>query len=198
MLTERSQAVRFGLFPSLTVTFSGNVTRDNFVVFSGGTMRRTVGVLVGLCAASAMLTAPAHATNIGNEGCTPGYWKNHTDAWEETGPASPNTPLTFDPKSDAIPPFAPSGDDLDGSGVSDTFLEALYFKGGPGLVGAERNLFRAAVASWLNASSEGVGFPLRRKDFVPEVNAAIASGDRQTMLDLAAELDALNNLGCPL
>jgi len=54
------------------------------------------------------------------------------------------------------------------------------------------------VAAWLNAAHERLGYPLRRNEFVAEVNAAIASGDRQTMLDLAAELDSLNNLGCPL
>jgi hypothetical protein len=161
-------------------------------------MRRTLGFLIGLCTAAAVLAAPAHATNIGNEGCTPGYWKNHTDSWEEAGPLSPNTPLTYDHPSVDIPPFAPTSNDLNGDGKSDTFLAALRFKGGPGLVGAERILFRAAVASWLNAANEGVGFPLRRKNFVPEVNAAIASGDRQTMIDYASYLDGLNNLGCPL
>jgi hypothetical protein len=30
------------------------------------------------------------------------------------------------------------------------------------------------------------------------VNAALASGDRSTMLALAAQLDAFNNLGCPI
>jgi hypothetical protein len=30
------------------------------------------------------------------------------------------------------------------------------------------------------------------------VNAALASGNRATMLDLASQLDADNNLGCPL
>jgi len=35
-------------------------------------------------------------------------------------------------------------------------------------------------------------------DVIADVNAALASGDRQTMLDLAGELDADNNLGCPL
>lgn len=162
-------------------------------------MRRTVGLLMGLCAAAAVTIAPAQATNIGHEGCTPGYWKNHPESWQETGPDSPDTPLTYDRTSkDRIPAFAPSSLDLDGDGDEDTFLDALRFKGGSGLTGAERILFRAAVASWLNAATEEVGFPLRRREFVPEVNAAVASGDRQTMLDLARELDELNNLGCPL
>ena len=141
------------------------------------------------------LAAPAQANRIGNEGCTPGYWKNHPESWQEVRPTSP---LTFDHASASIPPFAPSSSDLDGNGTTDTFMDALRFKGGSGLVGAERILLRAAVAAWLNAANEGVGYPLRRNDFVEEVNAAIASGDRQTMLDLAAELDRLNNLGCPL
>lgn len=61
---------------------------------------------------------------------------------------------------------------------------------------------RAAVAAWLNAANEGLGFPMRRwsdpGNIVPSVNMAIASGDRATMLDLAAILDDANNLGCPL
>jgi hypothetical protein len=82
------------------------------------------------------------------------------------------TPLTYDHPSAAIPAFVPSSNDLDGDGSPDTFHTALSFKGGPGLIGPERILFRAAVASWLDAANEGVGFPLRRQDFVPEVNAA--------------------------
>jgi len=153
-----------------------------------------VGLLIALLGGLS-LAAPAQATNVGNEGCTPGYWKNHPTSWEEVNPTAL---LTFDHTSVAFPPFAPSSSDLDGNGTADTFMDALNFKGGAGLVGAERILFRAAVAAWLNAANEGVGYPLRRAEFVAEVNAAIASGDRQTMLDLAAELDTLNNLGCPL
>jgi hypothetical protein len=33
---------------------------------------------------------------------------------------------------------------------------------------------------------------------ISRVNAALASGNRATALDLATELDGLNNLGCPL
>ena len=153
-----------------------------------------LGLLFALVAGLG-LAAPAHAVNTGNEGCTPGYWKNHPESWQEVRPGSL---LTYDHPSTAFPPFAPSTSDLDGNGTADTFMDALRFKGGSGLVGAERILLRAAVAAWLNAAHEGVGYPLRRNQFVADVNAAIASGDRQTMLDLAAELDRLNNLGCPL
>lgn len=133
--------------------------------------------------------SPAVADNIGNEGCTPGYWKNHTDNWQEQ---TPNTQLdwVFD-----FPASLASFRD-------DTFLEALNYGGGGGLEGATRTLMRAGVAAWLNAAHEGLGYPLRRfgdpGQLQARINAALASEDRATILALAEELDELNNLGCPL
>jgi hypothetical protein len=152
-------------------------------------MRNAVRAL--LCAillATGLGVAPAaQAVNIGNEGCTPGYWKTHTDNWEEAR----TTTIVGDRFN--VP---------DRYAVDDwTFLRALQGGGGPGVDGAARILARAAVAAYLNAAHEGLGYPLRRggEDGIIEmVNEAFASGDRQTMLDLAAYLDSLNNLGCPL
>jgi hypothetical protein len=48
---------------------------------------------------------------------------------------------------------------------------------------------------------KGWGYPLRRAGedgIFAMVNEALASGDRQTMLQPARYLDELNNLGCPL
>jgi hypothetical protein len=64
-------------------------------------------------------------------------------------------------------------------------------------VGAEQILLRAAVAALLNSTS-GIGYPLSTAAIISEVNAAIATGDRDTILALAATLDSDNNLGCPL
>jgi hypothetical protein len=135
----------------------------------------------------------AGATNLGNEGCTPGYWKNHTDNWYE----NVDQPIDATKKTLAKAGFVTvkvSGRDL--------LLTALSYKGGSGAAGAERILLRAAVAGWLNAAHEGLGYPWRRNsdpgNLVATVNAAIATGDRATMLALASEIDALNNLGCPL
>jgi hypothetical protein len=129
---------------------------------------------------------------IGKEGCTPGYWKNHKDNWEE----AKTTTLFSKRFSDGT------------TGVLEglTFLEALKGGGGPGVAGAERILARAATAAYLNAAHEGLGYPWRRNadglggrpPLVATVNAALASGDRATMLALAERLDADNNLGCPL
>ena len=91
---------------------------------------------------------------------------------------------------------------LDGVVGKMTFLDALQGGGGPGLNGAVKILLRAAVAADLNAAHEDVGYPYRRLQdpfrIQSQVNAALHSLDRQTMLDLAAVLDAANNLGCPL
>ena len=77
-------------------------------------------------------------------------------------------------------------------------LQALSFQGGSGVLGAARNLLRAAVAALLNAASSEVDYPLSVAQVIQRVNAALASNNRATILALAAELDALNNAGCPL
>ena len=82
-----------------------------------------------------------------------------------------------------------------------TFGQALRLQGGSGLDGATQILLRAAVAATLNAAHEGLGYPLRRggdDGIFAMVNEALASGDRQAMLELARYLNSLNNLGCPL
>ena len=137
----------------------------------------------------ALIASTAGAANIGTEGCTPGYWKNHTSAWQEYRPTS-KLGWNF-----AIPSRLAAY-------RNDTFLQALKYGGGSGVEGAARILLRHAVAAYLNAAHEDVGYPLRRfrdpRHLARQVNLALASLDRQTMLSLAAELDKANNLGCPL
>ncbi len=146
----------------------------------------------GLMLPGALAASPVGATNIGNEGCTPGYWKNHTDNWFED--AERPIPTT---KTLANAKFVTSS-----ALAGDTLLDALRYRGGRGPEGAERILLRAAAAAWLNAAHEGLGYPFRRfnnpGNIVETVNAAIASGNRAQMLALATVLDDANNLGCPL
>jgi hypothetical protein len=152
---------------------------------------RSVLAAVAAAALSITMIPGAQAVNIGQEGCTPGYWKNHTSNWEETQPTALVSSLYS---------MAPSSV----SGL--TLQQALSGGGGPGVDGAASILTRAAVSGWLNAAHEGLGYPWRRfatgldgrAPLVETVNAAYASGDRATMLELAAVLDADNNLGCPL
>jgi hypothetical protein len=142
------------------------------------------------------LVPQAAAERIGNEGCTPGYWKNHQDNWEEYLPTDTLGDHESDPSREwVIPDELASFRDV-------TFADALASGGGTGLDGAARILFRATVAAYLNASHEGLGYPYRRFtspfNILSQLNAALASLDRATMLRLARTLDRANNLGCPL
>ena len=152
-------------------------------------MARTVAGAAIALGTMAGLVGTAGADNIGNEGCTPGYWKNHTSNWEE---------------HEATDSFAAEfGTALAGTKFANiTFLEALQGGGGSGVDGARSILLRAAAAAFLNAAHEDVGYPYRRYDdpfnIQSQVKSALLSGNRDTMLTLAAQLDRDNNLGCPL
>jgi hypothetical protein len=81
---------------------------------------------------------------------------------------------------------------------SATLADALAFKGGSTIDGAAQILLRAAVAAVLNAASPDISYPLTVTQIVNQVNAALATGDRGTILALASQLDGDNNLGCPI
>jgi len=119
------------------------------------------------------------------EGCTPGFWKQsqHFDKW--TGFTT--TELVGGVFNQAT--SATSGS---------TLLEALSFPGGTDTDGAERILIRAAVAAVLGASIPDVDYPSTVAEIITSVNNAIATGVRDTMLSLAAQIDVDNNRGCPL
>lgn len=121
------------------------------------------------------------------QGCTPGFWKQsfHFALW--TG---------YTPTQTVGSVFA----GVDASLSGETLLDALQGGGGPGVVGAEKILLRAAVAALLNASNSGVSFPSTAADIVSAVNTAIATGSRDSILTLATTLDNENNGvgGCPL
>ncbi|MGH9779587.1 MAG: prealbumin-like fold domain-containing protein, partial [Candidatus Acidiferrales bacterium] len=132
-----------------------------------------------------------------NEGCTPGYWKNHTGLGPQGNAWPPSGHLPGDALNSVwtIPACVDTADPK----IDDaTLLQALSFKGGSGIGGGARNLLRAAVAALLNASHPDVNYPRSEADVIADVQAALDSCDRNTMLQLAGELDEDNNLGCPL
>lgn len=84
----------------------------------------------------------------------------------------------------------------------DTLMEALRYRGGPGVEGAAQILLRAGVAALLNSIvlNGGALYPYHyftTDMVVTDINWELTQ-DRQTMLDYAAFLDLNNNLGCPL
>lgn len=130
---------------------------------------------------------PAWYTVVSSfQGCTPGYWKNHTGSWPPTGYATGQPVMDVFPASIRFPSLAQS-----------TLLQALSFAGGSGNEGAAEILLRAAVAALLNASHPDVAYPRMPASVLADVNLALV-GSRDQMLSLAAGLDADNNRGCPL
>jgi uncharacterized repeat protein (TIGR01451 family) len=123
----------------------------------------------------------------GLQGCTPGYWKNHADSWPATGYSTGQSLASVFAQTAGYPELSPV-----------SLIAALDQGGGSGLEGATRNLMRASVAALLDASHPGVDYPRSAGSVIADANAALASGDRDTILATAAAFDRDNNLGCPL
>jgi hypothetical protein len=119
------------------------------------------------------------------EGKTPGFWKNHPQAW--TSPYTPSRSVSS----------VFSGATAYGLG-GDSLMTALSYAGGGSDTGAARILLRQAVAAVLNAAHPQIDYPLSVDSIVSQVNAALASHNRDTMLDLKDTLDEYNNLGADL
>jgi hypothetical protein len=133
-----------------------------------------------------------------DQGCTPGYWKNHTESWVQFSPTQTLASAGF-----VIPSQLSAFRTV-------KLIDALQYGGGPGLDGAAKILFRAAVASLLNGAalagppdyhfwtaSEILNGQGTRFTGVNQI-LAMTPLTRQMLLDYAAELDYINNLGCPL
>jgi hypothetical protein len=119
-------------------------------------------------------TTTTTTTPPGNEGCTPGYWKNHTEAWEG---------YTTGQRVGDVFTEAPAI-------VADlTLLEGLKNGGGEA-----KALTRHAIAALLGAASSNVDFPLTELEVIDLVNDAFASGDFEATKDL---LEGFNELGAP-
>ena len=158
---------------------------------------RTVASAALALAALTGITAtatPAGATTSGTtEGCTPGFWKNHPEQWQE-GILPTHLVSQY---------FTLTGE-LSSLGNL-TLAQALDGGGGSGRLGSARILLRASVAALLNAAHDPLLYPWRRDvpgeggrpALIPTVNSALA-GNRDGMLNLASRLDTDNNLGCPL
>lgn len=111
----------------------------------------------------------------GDEGCTPGFWRNHPQAFPAPYTASTLLGSVF---SGLSPTYA-----------NLTLAQALALGGG----GLDA-LLRQAVAALLNAASTDVDYPLTVAQVISLTNAAIASGDYEATKDL---FDEYNNLTTP-
>jgi len=116
-----------------------------------------------------------------DEGCTPGYWRNHADRWVGVAP----------------------GDDFDTTFGVDLFIPDVTLGWAIWAQGGGNNAFaRHATAALLNAyakdlESEGqlVNYPYTVADVIQMVKDAVANDSIEATKDL---FEAANELGCPL
>jgi hypothetical protein len=124
------------------------------------------------------------------QGCTPGFWKQtqHFDSWKG-----------FTPTGAGATTLTGAGFVLPTGLTNDTLLTALSYQGGPTIQDADRNLLRVAVGALLNSTALNGKYPLTTAQILAQVNAAMATGNRDTILALQGQLDTFNNTGgCPL
>jgi len=126
----------------------------------------------------------------GDEGCTPGFWKNNADkknhsAW-----------VGYIPTASFKTVFGLSSFTIRGNGSSiisnPTLIQSL------GANGSGINLLaRSAVAALLNASNSNIDYPLTEAQVIAMVQAAILAGDSAIQTQ-GEEFDEYNNYGCPI
>jgi hypothetical protein len=116
-----------------------------------------------------------------DQGCTPGYWRNHLDRWEEVAPAD-DFDATF-----GVGLFSP-----------DITLGTAISLGGGGLNAFARHATAALLNAYggvPNADGTYVSYPYSPAEVIAMVQAAADSGDFEAAKDV---FQAANELGCPL
>lgn len=126
-------------------------------------------------------------------GRTPGYWKNHPEAW-----ISGYLPANKVQDIFAIPAQLLNSSgilDLDKNGTKDTLMAALAYKGGTTLAGAAQILLCASVAALLNEAYYGADYPAETSTaaLIAHVNSVLATLNRDAYLALATTYDLWNN-----
>jgi hypothetical protein len=151
-------------------------------------MLALVGVIAMMAVAVFAGAVAAHEpTPTGTQGCTPGFWKNNLNAWETSGTNA------YDPNTLVFNLFAGTGNSPELATM--TMLQALQYGGN----NMEAKLYRAAVAALLNTVHYDVAYPFGTEAQVQAfVNAAILIGTQDALEAAKNQLDAWNNLGCPL
>jgi len=132
---------------------------------------------------------------VGNEGCTPGFWKNNAVNWEASAWCDAYSPddLFSAVFGVTITIFTGGNPKNSDNYITDpTLLEALGANGG-----GINALARDAVAALLNACSDCVNYGLTTDQVITQVRDAIAAGDA-AIQSLHEDLDFRNNAGCPI
>lgn len=126
---------------------------------------------------------------LGNEGCTPGYWKQdqHFGNWAPAVPTGTNATKFFDVFN--VCDQSNNNCNYQGLPANLTLLEALKLQGG-----GFSSLARHAAAAYLSASSKDVEYGLTKNAVITGVINAFKTGN----LAIKAQLEEANEKYCPL
>ncbi len=133
------------------------------------------------------------------EGCTPGFWKNHTNLWNDgCGDPSPGDDVTLTIKTCDL--FnATFGVPMNLSKVEDdvTLLEAMSLDDGAVDGCNPSALARHAAAALANADS-GIDYPFTLQEVIDLYRDAVgADAGPETICTAKTKLEMANMLGCP-
>ncbi len=140
------------------------------------------------------------AQEIGDEGCTTGFWENHSilkgsnDCWCEGYAVDTLLTDIFDADNlTAISPNPRGRKQKNAPGfVGETMNDALMFRGGGSVEGAVRNLLRQSASALLNACSANVDFAYTETEIITMVDDALASQDIETITGVKNDLANAN------
>jgi hypothetical protein len=168
----RVEAYRNGvLVSSVPIPLTGENTVGTLAVNAGDV--DTLKVVLAGSAAIDNIELEIEDEEVGGQGCTPGFWKNHTAVWQGYTPGQ-----LFNAVFGV------------GYNSSLTLLGALK-QGGGGYAA----LGRQATAALLNAAHADVDYGLTTAQIIAAVQQAFASRDPEPLKD---QLDGLNNAGCSI
>ncbi|MEK6775776.1 MAG: SdrD B-like domain-containing protein [bacterium] len=140
-----------------------------------------IGTASGTAPSGVVVTAtdPSHyfgiAVQAGGQGCSDGFWKNHTNKWP-----SPYTPSTM---FSAV---------FENAFPGKTLLQVIS-QGGGGLTA----LGRQTVGALLNAAATGVSYDLTPAQVISQFNA-VFPGSCSSYEPLKNSFEQLNEQGCPI
>lgn len=121
------------------------------------------------------------------QGLTPGFWRNHLDAWLGYSPEDHWTDYFEDEITIRIGRTTIT---------NPTLLQALMATGG---INEKKSVYdalaRHAVAALLNAAHPNVDYPMTTTEIINAVNEVIGNADYTDAETLKNTLDAYNNLG---
>jgi len=163
----------------------------NYTTSEPGTLSNTVTVTYQVDGFPNTYTKTATAScNVvpGNEGCTPGYWKNHPEQWDGVAPDATST-IIYTLKFNATFGVTPTQ-----SGLPDTatLMDAVNLGGG-GLYALDRH---AAAAL---PSADSVNYSYSVQGVIDLYRDAVgADPGPESIYSALAKLSAANEKGCPL